>query len=263
MGHLSCKIPCAHFSTLTTIKYPTPKHSVLPLYDCGSGRYQHYNVAVCDSRPNRRSRYGSVHHKHSFRLLVWNNRKVREHLSSCKIKVQHVYNKIIYRYSHLEPIGIGVSGLVWYDIQWLKTWNYNRSLPLTIAHFSSARDQITKRTIAVKKLAQPFKSENIAKHMYREVRLLKTLKHENVCLHTIVHGRLKLTCHLNRLFIWMTFLFHPRKICKLIHILVFIAKPKLTLNTATLWQTSCQPIYTLFWDPRKWIINFRNILCTK
>lgn len=61
------------------------------------------------------------------------------------------------RYSHLEPIGIGVSGLV-----------------------CSAKDQITKRTIAVKKLAQPFKSENIAKHMYREVRLLKTLKHENI-----------------------------------------------------------------------------------
>lgn len=41
-------------------------------------------------------------------------------------------------------------------------------------------DQISNRTIAVKKLAEPFKSENIARHMYREVKLLKTLKHDNV-----------------------------------------------------------------------------------
>lgn len=46
---------------------------------------------------------------------------------------------------------------------------------------SSARDQISNQTVAVKKLADPFKSDNIAKHMYREVKLLKQLQHENVC----------------------------------------------------------------------------------
>ncbi|KAJ5708295.1 hypothetical protein N7488_008096 [Penicillium malachiteum] len=61
------------------------------------------------------------------------------------------------RYTKLEPIGIGVSGLV-----------------------CSARDQISNRTIAVKKLVDPFKTENIARHMYREVKLLKTLKHDNI-----------------------------------------------------------------------------------
>ncbi|KAJ5731271.1 uncharacterized protein N7483_005779 [Penicillium malachiteum] len=61
------------------------------------------------------------------------------------------------RYTKLEPIGIGVSGLV-----------------------CSARDQISNRTIAVKKLVNPFKTENIARHMYREVKLLKTLKHDNI-----------------------------------------------------------------------------------
>lgn len=49
-----------------------------------------------------------------------------------------------------------------------------------IAPSSSATDQISQRTIAVKKLADPFKTENIARHMYREVKLLKMLKHDNV-----------------------------------------------------------------------------------
>lgn len=56
-------------------------------------------------------------------------------------------------------------------------------------------DQISNRTIAVKKLAEPFKSENIARHMYREVKLLKTLKHDNVrrYIPKLNSTRLKLT----------------------------------------------------------------------
>ncbi|KAJ5580658.1 hypothetical protein N7450_006959 [Penicillium hetheringtonii] len=61
------------------------------------------------------------------------------------------------RYTDLVPIGMGVSGLV-----------------------CSARDQISNTKLAVKKLSEPFKSDNIAKHMFREVKLLKQLQHENV-----------------------------------------------------------------------------------
>lgn len=34
--------------------------------------------------------------------------------------------------------------------------------------------------MAVKKLAEPFKSAVVAQHMFREIKLLKQLKHENV-----------------------------------------------------------------------------------
>ncbi|KAJ5283489.1 hypothetical protein N7505_001469 [Penicillium chrysogenum] len=44
----------------------------------------------------------------------------------------------------------------------------------------SGRDRIANQTVAIKKLCDPFKTENIAKHMFREVRLLKQLRHENV-----------------------------------------------------------------------------------
>ncbi|KAJ5175239.1 uncharacterized protein N7482_001116 [Penicillium canariense] len=61
------------------------------------------------------------------------------------------------RYQHLEPVGMGTSGLV-----------------------CSAKDQIGDQTVAVKKLSKPFKTANIAKHMYREVKLLKQLQHDNI-----------------------------------------------------------------------------------
>lgn len=67
------------------------------------------------------------------------------------------------RYTDLVPIGMGVSGLV-----------------------CSARDQISNTKLAVKKLSEPFKSDNIAKHMFREVKLLKQLQHENVCHHSLI-----------------------------------------------------------------------------
>ncbi|KAJ5102636.1 hypothetical protein N7532_003165 [Penicillium argentinense] len=61
------------------------------------------------------------------------------------------------RYSQLEAIGLGASGLV-----------------------CSAKDQISGKTVAIKKLTEPFKTGNIAKHMFREVKLLKELKHDNI-----------------------------------------------------------------------------------
>ena len=53
-------------------------------------------------------------------------------------------------------------------------------------YFSSAKDQISNETVAVKKLSEPFKSDNIAKHMHREIKLLKQLQHENVCHHYLL-----------------------------------------------------------------------------
>lgn len=40
------------------------------------------------------------------------------------------------------------------------------------------------RSVAVKKLTDPFKTVTVAKHMFREIKLLKQLQHENVCLST-------------------------------------------------------------------------------
>ncbi|KAJ6001149.1 Mitogen-activated protein kinase HOG1 [Penicillium waksmanii] len=65
--------------------------------------------------------------------------------------------EITKRYILLEPIGVGVSGLV-----------------------CSAKDRLGQQTVAIKKLAGPFRSDNIAKHMYREVKLLEQLRHENL-----------------------------------------------------------------------------------
>ncbi|KXG53740.1 bZIP transcription factor, bZIP-1 [Penicillium griseofulvum] len=65
--------------------------------------------------------------------------------------------KISYGYTEWKPLGLGVSGLV-----------------------CSARDQLAHRTVAVKKLAEPFKTPAIARHMFREIKLLRQLRHENI-----------------------------------------------------------------------------------
>lgn len=48
--------------------------------------------------------------------------------------------------------------------------------------FSSAVDNRTGSKVAIKKLYRPFQSELFAKRAYRELRLLKHMKHENVNL---------------------------------------------------------------------------------
>lgn len=86
---------------------------------------------------------------------------------------------ILRRYSQLELIGVGVSGLVWYDIPTLVPLRRHKLIS-QISFYSSAKDQISNQTVAVKKLAEPFKSDVVARHMFREIKLLKHLKHENV-----------------------------------------------------------------------------------
>ncbi|KAI4883518.1 hypothetical protein NFI96_019978 [Prochilodus magdalenae] len=46
----------------------------------------------------------------------------------------------------------------------------------------SAINDKTKEKVAIKKLHRPFQSEIFAKRAYRELRLLKHMKHENVSL---------------------------------------------------------------------------------
>lgn len=45
---------------------------------------------------------------------------------------------------------------------------------------SSAKDQLTGMNVAVKKIMKPFSAPVLAKRTYRELKLLKALRHENV-----------------------------------------------------------------------------------
>lgn len=46
---------------------------------------------------------------------------------------------------------------------------------------SSAKDQLTGQAVAVKKIMKPFSTPVLSKRTYRELKLLKHLRHENVC----------------------------------------------------------------------------------
>ncbi|WBW74146.1 MAP kinase Sty1 [Schizosaccharomyces osmophilus] len=65
--------------------------------------------------------------------------------------------EITTRYSDLQPIGMGAFGLV-----------------------CSAKDQLTGMNVAVKKIMKPFSTPVLAKRTYRELKLLKHLRHESV-----------------------------------------------------------------------------------
>jgi serine/threonine protein kinase len=45
---------------------------------------------------------------------------------------------------------------------------------------SSAKDQLTGQPVAVKKIMKPFSTPVLSKRTYRELKLLKHLRHENV-----------------------------------------------------------------------------------
>jgi len=47
---------------------------------------------------------------------------------------------------------------------------------------SSAKDNLTGQNVAVKKIMKPFSTPVLSKRTYRELKLLKHLKHENVGL---------------------------------------------------------------------------------
>lgn len=49
-----------------------------------------------------------------------------------------------------------------------------------ICYLSSATDSVTNERVAIKKLAQPFATNVHAKRAYRELKLLKHVKHDNI-----------------------------------------------------------------------------------
>jgi p38 MAP kinase len=77
------------------------------------------------------------------------------------------------RYTELQPVGMGAFGLVWYI-------DPLRAHIQTLTVLSSAKDQITGQPVAVKKIMKPFSTPVLAKRTFRELKLLKHLRHENV-----------------------------------------------------------------------------------
>lgn len=63
---------------------------------------------------------------------------------------------------------------------WRVSGRVGPALPLSRAPRSSAVDSRTGAKVAIKKLYRPFQSELFAKRAYRELRLLKHMRHENV-----------------------------------------------------------------------------------
>lgn len=74
-----------------------------------------------------------------------------------RVQVFGSHFEVTNRYRDLEAIGMGAFGLV-----------------------CSATDQLTGQKVAVKKIMKPFSSSVLAKRTYRELKLLKHLRHENV-----------------------------------------------------------------------------------
>lgn len=62
----------------------------------------------------------------------------------------------------------------------MQTQSAQLMVSYSIIHHSSTVNEKTKEKVAIKKLHRPFQSEIFAKRAYRELRLLKHMKHENV-----------------------------------------------------------------------------------
>lgn len=74
-----------------------------------------------------------------------------------KLSIFGTVFEVTTRYVDLQPVGMGAFGLV-----------------------CSAKDQLTDTAVAVKKIMKPFSTPVLAKRTYRELKLLKHLRHENV-----------------------------------------------------------------------------------
>lgn len=64
-------------------------------------------------------------------------------------------------------------------VRWWRNEGYSAALA-TDQTYSSAKDQLTGQAVAVKKIMKPFSTPVLSKRTYRELKLLKHLKHENV-----------------------------------------------------------------------------------
>ncbi|KAJ9075278.1 MAPK protein hog1 [Entomophthora muscae] len=74
-----------------------------------------------------------------------------------KLSVFGTIFEVTSRYSDLQPIGMGAFGLV-----------------------CSAKDLISGTSVAIKKIMKPFGTAVLAKRTYRELKLLKHLRHDNI-----------------------------------------------------------------------------------
>ncbi|KAJ5986064.1 mitogen-activated protein kinase HOG1 [Penicillium sp. IBT 35674x] len=88
---------------------------------------------------------------------------VNHHIGGCSFDTTS-------RYSALQLVGVGTYGQVWYACC-LKN--------LMVVDFS-ATDNLTTQAVAIKKITEPFHSLEAAKRSFREVKLLRHLRHGNV-----------------------------------------------------------------------------------
>lgn len=57
-----------------------------------------------------------------------------------------------------------------------------------LIYISSAKDQLTGSSVAIKKIMKPFSTPVLSKRTYRELKLLKHIQHENVRIPYIPHS---------------------------------------------------------------------------
>ncbi|CCO36417.1 p38 MAP kinase [Rhizoctonia solani AG-1 IB] len=81
-------------------------------------------------------------------------------MSFVKLSIFGTSFEVTTRYVDLQPVGMG------------KTL-----FPLPE---SSAKDELTAAAVAIKKIMKPFSTPVLAKRTYRELKLLKHIKHENI-----------------------------------------------------------------------------------
>ena len=80
-----------------------------------------------------------------------------------KLSIFGTVFEITTRYENLQPVGMGAFGLV-----------------------CSGHDKLTDTSVAIKKVMKPFSTPVLAKRTYRELKLLKHIRHENIiCLSDI------------------------------------------------------------------------------
>lgn len=74
-----------------------------------------------------------------------------------KLSIFGTVFEVTTRYESLQPVGMGAFGLV-----------------------CSGHDKLTDTAVAIKKVMKPFSTPVLAKRTYRELKLLKHIRHENV-----------------------------------------------------------------------------------
>ncbi|KAJ7662488.1 hypothetical protein B0H17DRAFT_1093410 [Mycena rosella] len=78
-------------------------------------------------------------------------------MSFVKLSIFGTSFEVTTRYVNLQPVGMGAFGLV-----------------------CSSNDELTGSSVAIKKIAKPFSTPVLSKRTYRELKLLRHLRHENI-----------------------------------------------------------------------------------